>query len=357
VYPFVAVIRIYCDYSLEGVVLIRKNIATFLASAILAATGCESVNPAGTAQYENPEYPSEQKGFFYCGQDPFSMAFAPGTTVLWISDPSNGRLFYRDVSKALVNPLYADTLVLPFTPGIIAAPHSGPVLYLTEKSTGNLYGLNTQTLVYQRLYTAQASIFVMELSHDGSVLYMGSQGAPWGVEAASTVSWDQMAFFPLDWPVNRLAVASDGSRIAAGNSGRMEITLHAHQSLALLDTLHMPMRTGAMSFTMDSGSLVVLDASSMRPYMVKLNLETGEFDSVSRPYNAYQTCVRIPGTNTLLLPRRSEARVSVLNMDNMIFAPSLPVDNRVRQVCVTADGAYIAMLSSTSTPGRATVFH
>lgn len=64
----------------------------------------------------------------------------------------------------------------------------------------------------------------------------------------------------------------------------------------------MPMRTGTMAFSYDSRSLVVLDAASFRPYMIKVDLETGNEVFRSRPYNSYLANSSIPGTNTLIDP-------------------------------------------------------
>lgn len=319
---------------------------------LLAMVGCESVNPAGTAGYENPEYPSSYKGKFYCGQMPFHCAFAPLSYTVWVSEPANRRLFRRDISKALVNPHLSDTMYVHFSPGLIAAPSSGEHIYVSEKSGIDIYAVNTVEMTYERVYTATASIYTMKLSGDSEFLYLGSQGTPWMVEAVSTTSWQLVSSLPCDWPVYRLEVSPNDSLVAIGNSGREEIVMLEGSSLAPLDTLEMPMRIGTMAFSSDSRALVVLDASSGYPHMIKVDLETGEHLFSSRPYHSYLINAVMHSTNTLLLPRNQDYAISVLNIENMIFAPSIPTEHRVSAICVSHDNEYIVALSKTSAPGR-----
>ncbi len=328
----------------------------FLLAIPLFLTGCVSTNPAGTAEYENPSFAGEMKGFFYCGQNPFSAVFSPAGTVVWISEPANNRIWYKDVSKAVVNPIICDTLLLDFQPGLMVAPSAGDEIYVSHDGSNDVYSINTETLKWNRVYTNSSSISTMQLSLDGSTMYLGSQGSPWHIEAVSTADWSQIAAVSVEWPVTRLNISPDNVFVAAGNSGRSDIYVFNAEDLAPVDTLFMPMRTGTMVFTSDSRSLVVLDAASSRPFMVKICLATGKEEFRSRPYNSYLISRRIPGTNTLILPRNQDERVSVLNMDNMIFAPSIPASSRIGVICVSHDGSYIVTVSRTSTPGCATVF-
>ncbi len=324
---------------------------------LLAMTGCESVNPAGTAGYENPEYPSSLKGHFYCGDSPFHCVFAPVSHTVWVSEPANSRIFYRDVSKAMVNPNVSDTLYVRFSPGLMAAPSGGEHIYVAEKSGLDIYAVNTVDLTVEKVYTTTASIYTMKLSGDNEHLYLGSQGAPWHIESVSTASWQLASSLPCDWPVYRLEVSPNDSLVAIANYGRKDIVILEAGSLAPLDTLEMPMRTGTMAFSRDSRALAVLDASSGYPHMVKVDLGTGEPVFSSRPHHSYLHNAGMPGTNTLLLPRNQDYAISVLNIENMIFAPSIPTEHRVSAVCVSHDNGYIVALSKTSMPGRASVFH
>ncbi len=325
-------------------------------AVILFLTNCVSVNPAGTADYENPSYANQMKGFFYCGHDPFSAVFAPGSAVVWISEPANNRIWYKDVSKALVNPTICDTLILKFPPGVLVAPPAGNEIYVSHSSSDEVYSLNTETLTYQKVYTNSSSISTMCLSPDGSILYLGSQGLPWHVESVSTSDWSQIASVSIPWSATRLNVSPDNSLVAVGNSVRTSVYLFNAGDLTPVDTLLLPMRLGTMAFTSDSKSLVVLDAASGDPIAVKINLVSGEEEYRSRPVNSYLASARISGTNTLILPRNQHERVSILNMENMIFAPSIELDTRIGAVCTSQDGNYLVTVSRASTPGRVTVF-
>ncbi len=318
--------------------------------------GCVENNPAGTAQYINPEYPNQLKGFFYCGSGPIAAAFAPNTSVIWISEPDNNFLWYKDVSKAIVNPVVCDTLALDFSPGLIEAPPSGSNIFVHHYNTAQIFSVDTNTLRWFLCYTAASTIQSMKLSSDGSVLYLGSQGTPWHVESVSTDSWELINSFEMEWPVNRLAVSPDGSIIAAANSARKEVFLLNGSDLSPVDTLSLPMRVGTMAFSENSEELIILDAASLRPYMLKIDVSTGEELYSNRPINSYLSCFAIEGTNTLLLPRNQDEGVSVLNMDNMIFAPSIPADSKIGSVCSSDGGEYIVTISRTTTPGTATVY-
>ena len=236
------------------------------------------------------------------------------------------------------------------------SPPEGNEIFVCSYYSNDIYSINTETLRWQKVYTSSSSIRTMQISSDGGTMYLGSLGTPWHVEAVSTSTWVQIVSVPADWPVLRLELSPDNSLIAAANSGRTDIFLFDAVDLSPVDTLFSPMRTGTMAFTSDSKNLVVLDAASDRPYMIKIDLATGEEVHRSRPYNSYLISSRIPGSNTLILPRNQDERVSILNMDNMIFAPSIPLDSRSGAVCVSGNGGYIVTVSRTSTPGRATVF-
>jgi len=322
----------------------------------LYLAGCVSTNPAGTADYVNPVFADEQKGFFYCGSGPFAAVFVPNTAVVWISEPGNGRIWYKDVSEAVVNPNVCDTLNVDFSPGLMAAPPAGNVVYVSHYNSNDVYSIDTEILKWNKVYTSSSSIKTMQLSSDGRTMYLGSLGIPWHIEAVSTLDWSQSASVTTEWPVLRMKLSPDNSLLAAGNSGRTDIYLYNAADLSVVDTLFMPMRTGTMAFSSDSRSLVVLDAASFRPYMIKVDLETGNEVFRSRPYNSYLANSSIPGTNTLILPRNQDYRVSILNTDNMVFAPSLLVDSRIGAVCCSDDGEYIVTVSRTTVPGRATVF-
>jgi len=334
----------------------KHRVILTLCLTVLLYSGCVSTNPEGPAQYANPSYADEIKGFFYCGQAPYAAVFASESPVVWISEPSNSRIFYKDVSKAIVNPIICDTLVVDFSPGLMVSPPSGDNIYICGYNSNEIYMLNTESLGWIKVYTNSSSISTVQLSPDGETLFLGSLGSPWHIEAVSTADWTQTASVSTEYPVSRLELSPDNGLIAAGNSGRTYINLFDAADLLPVDTLFMPMRTGTMAFTSDSRSLVVLDAASQRPYMVRINLATGEEEFRSRPYNSYLVNCRIPGTDVLILPRNQDERVSILNMENMIFAPSLESDSRAGAVCVSGDGDYIVAVSRTTIPGRATVF-
>lgn len=335
----------------------RFSLVFAFTAALLVVSGCDEMNPAGTAEYENPDYPSLEKGIFYCGHDPVDCCFAPHSSVVWISVPALNSFIWKDVSKAIVNPAFSDTMALRFPPGLLAAPKQGKFIFTSPVGSADIYMVDTEEFSVEKVYSSDSSVSTMELSPEGDVLYLGSQGAPWHVEAVSTDTWKLLAWFATDWSVNRLEVSGDNTLLAISNSGTQEIIVIDAEDLAPRDTLFMPMRIGTMSFTDDSQSLVVLDATQIDPCMVKIDIQSGAELFRSSPSNIYLTNCRIQGSNTLLLPRNSEDRISVLNMDNMIFAPSLPTSTRPGETCISWDGEYIVSVSRAASPGTATVFH
>ena len=324
---------------------------------LLMFAACKEISPAGIAEYTNPDYPAQEKGFFFCGDDPSDCCFAPQSSVVWIAVPSLNSLIYKDVSEAVVNPIVSDTLYLGFSPSQLISPESGQFLYASISGSGDIYKIDTELYTYRKVYSCISSVYTMELSPGGDLLYLGSQGAPWHIEAVSTDSWEQVAWLSTDWPVYRLEVSPDNSLVAIGNSGRKEITILEAETLVPGDTLFMPMRTGTMAFTDDSQALVVLDASQVNPCMMKVDIPSGEELYRFSPYNSYLTNCRIQGSNTLILPRNSDERISILNMGNMIFAPSVTLDFRPGETCISRDGEYMVTITRTTSPGRATVFH
>ena len=323
---------------------------------LLFTTSCSTINPAGSSEYENPTYSDELKGYFYCGKDPGSAVFSHGSSIVWISEPVNQEIWYKDVSLSVGNPHVCNVLEVDFSPGLMVSPLSGSEIFVTHLSHNDVYTLDTETLKWKNVYTSESSIKTVQLSSDGETLYLGSSGVPWQIEAVSTTSWERISSVSTDWPVLRLVLSPDGRTIAAANSGGNEIYLFNAEDLSPMDTLDLPMRIGTMSFSSDSRSIVALDAASTKPYMIKVNLETDRFEYSSRPIHSYLVSQRIPGSNILLLPRNQDERVSVLNMDNMVFAPSIPQTNIIETICTSHNGDYVVTITGRTTPAQAFVF-
>ncbi len=145
----------------------------------------------------------------------------------------------------------------------------------------------------------------------------------------------------------------DSGKLLLSNSSKQFLLEVDVATMQLADTLYLEERPGPFTFN-TSGNIVLFNQYSIKPVVYLYDGNSGELLHELAATNPYQICGVIPGTDVIIAPRRSETRVSILNSDNMIFAPSLYCLQYADLAFSTEDGQTIIVL--TDNPGRVYVY-
>ncbi len=150
-------------------------------SAIFASSCVDSVEPAGTARYTNPEYPSTLKGYAVIAAE-FSGAFS-----------INGRVYVLDGDAEIIesfslsdprlnmnpSPVEKDTLPLGFDPGDYALDRVSEVLYLEDAQGKDIYRIQLPDGPPELFYQNESFISELFLTDGNSNLVICFLGPEW----------------------------------------------------------------------------------------------------------------------------------------------------------------------------------
>lgn len=316
----------------------------------------DALVPAGPAQYENPEYPSE-----YAGYALIPAQFAGGFFYqdrVYILDEQDQMLISFSVSDSNLaipeNLAVMDTLLLGFPPGKSCFDELTETLFISDNVSNEIYRLaifggDSPELLHQS-ESVITSIFSVD---NGNSLLICFLGPEWLVRKINASTGAVEGEYATEWPIGRAALSVDGSRLLLNNSAKYFIIEIDVSSLTETGSIPLPERSGPFLYN-TSGNIVVFNQYAINPRVYLFDGETKSRLDVIESINPYKFCFLMPGTDVILAPRRSDDRISVLNSDNMIFAPSLFCFNYAEMVFSSEDNSYIIILSDT--PGRAYVY-
>ncbi len=324
---------------------------------LFLSSGCvDALVPAGPAQYENPDYPSE-----YVGYALIPAQFTDGFCY-------QGRVYILDALEQMMisfsasdpnlaipeEPAEMDTLLLGFSPGKSCFDEFTETLFISTDDSYEIYRLplfggGSPQLLHQSESTV-TSIFPVD---NGESLLICFFGPEWLVRKINATTGAVEGEYATEWPIGRAALSVDGSRLLLNNSAKSYIIEIDVSSLAKIDSIPLPERCGPFLYN-TSGNVVVFNQYTINPRVYLFDGETKSTLDVIESINPYKFCFLMPGTDVVLAPRRSDNRISVLNSDNMIFAPSLFCFNYAEMVFSSLDNSYIIVLSDN--PRRAHIY-
>ncbi|MCK5841900.1 MAG: hypothetical protein KAH31_07025 [Candidatus Sabulitectum sp.] len=324
-------------------------------SAIFVSSCVDSVEPAGTAQYTNPEYPSLLKGYAVI-TSVFSGAFS-----------LNGRVYVLDGDAEIIesfslsdprlnmnpSPVEKDTLPLGFDPGDYALDRVSEVLYLEDAQGKDIYRIQLPDGTPELLYQNESFISELFLTEGNSNLVICFLGPEWMSRKIDVLTGSTLGEFETGWPITRAAMSFDSGKLLLSNSSKQFLLQVDVATMQLADTLHLLERPGPFIYN-TSGDIIVFNQYSIKPVVYLYDGNSGELLHELPATNPYQICDVIPGTDVIIAPRRSETRVSILNSDNMIFAPSIYCMQYADLAFSTQDGQTIIVL--TDNPGRVYIY-
>ena len=324
---------------------------------IIFLTGCvDALEPAGPAQYENPDYPSE-----YTGYSLIPAQFKDGFM-------HQGRVYITDRTSQMIISFSAsdpnleipeesvemDTLFLGFPPGKSCFDRYSETLYISSDISNDIYRLPlNSTEPPELLYECESIVTRMFTVNNGNSLLICFLGTEWLVRSINSVTGQVENEYETGWPVSRAALSVDETRLLVNNSGRKYLIEIDAITLQKLDSIPVPERISPFLYN-TSGNIVVFNQYTIHPRVYLIDGETKAITDVIESVNPYKYCFLMPGTDVVLAPRRSDNRISVLNSENMIFAPSLFCFSYAEMVFSSPDNDFIIVMCDS--PGRAYVF-
>ena len=332
--------------------------AVFVAMVfLLLQSGCvDSVEPAGPAQYVNPDYPSDLRGYALIPST-FSDAFIDQGRV-YVLD----RTFQMMVSFSASDPNLAipeslvvkDTLLLGIPPSHAAFCPEKDVLFFAHDSNNDIYRLNDiHSGTPSLLYVSESIVTDILPVDNGNSLVICFLGPEWSARKIDSSTGEIQGEYQTNWPINEASVSPDGSRILLSNSAAEYLLEIDTETMQQTDSIPVPERIGTFLYN-TSGDIIVFNQYTIHPRVYLFDKDSREIIDIVECINPYRVCSLIPGTDVVLAPRRSDNRISVLNTENMVFAPSIFCFNYAEMAFSANDGEIIVVLSDS--PGRAYIY-
>lgn len=331
-------------------------LSSFLFLIFLFSACVNALEPAGPAQYENPDYPSEFFGYASIPTQ-FSGGFFYQERV-YVLDKTNQIMISFSVSDpnlAIPESLTVkDTLQLGFSPALSCFDQYTETLFMSHSVSNDIYRLSLSSGGFpELLYQCESILTEIFPVDNGNSLLICFLGPEWLVRKINAVTGEVENEFTTDWPITRAALSVDNDRLLLSNSGKKYLIEIDTDSFEKVDSFPLPERLGPFLYN-TAGNIVVFNQYTIHPRVYLLDGDTGSTMDVVECINPYKYCFLMPGTDVVLAPRRSDSRVSVLNSDNMIFAPSLFCFSYAEMVFSSSDNDHIIILSDA--PGRAYVY-
>lgn len=334
----------------------RTDFAAMFSTVLLSVlfAGCvDTVEPAGPAQYENPQYPSELMGYAIVSSE-FTGAFDYRGRIYVMNDESNlMESFSLDDPHLNMysTPVEKDTLLLGFRPAAFCLDRAAGTIYVEDADAYSVYRILLPDGTPELLRESQSMI--TSLYYADGALFICYLGPEWLVRKTDVTTGETLGEFITGWPITRTALSPDGNTLFLSNSAREFLLVVNTDTMGPGDTLHVPERTGP--FLMNTaGDIVLLNQNSIHAGAYLFSGETGEELIHISTMNSYTELFLMSGTDVVIALRRSDNRVSILNSQNMIFAPSVQCIQRPKIAFATEDNQYIVVL--TDIPGRVYVY-
>jgi len=321
-------------------------------------SGCvDALEPAGPAQYVNPEYPSDLFGYAVIPPS-FEDGFINQGRVYILETAGNSMISFLSTDPNLAepdSPVQKDTLVLGFKPGASCFDSNSETLFVSDARTNDIYRLSLSGGGEPQLICSCESIITsLYPIENGSSLVVCFLGPEWLARKIDAVTGQIEKEYSTGWPITMAALSVDRDRLLLSNSGREYLIEIDTDTFERTDSIPMPERVGPFLYN-TSGDIVVFNQYTVYPRVYLLDGVTRSVSDVVECINPYKYCFLMPGTDIVLAPRRSDNRVSVLNTENMVFAPSIFCFGYADIVFSSPDNDCIVVLNDA--PGRAYIYN
>ncbi len=275
----------------------------------------------------------------HIGPDGEDVCIAPGSGLRYVSSSSDNEVFVLSPPEEYP----VDTIPLDEPPRYLAATPDGQFIYATAWPLAEVYVIDTALNELVFAVPVDTGPMAIEMSIDGEYVFVACMDNK-SIHVIRTSDNTTAGVFNLDWSPTCLEALPNGEYIYAGNMARKEIQAIRISDLTLMSPIETEEYPKIMSATADSKYMFVFNKSSFDPRYNVVRLSDGECIANIRTRRNYIAEARIPGTNTVILIRNNDDRVSVLNMDNYVFAPTIAAGPSTVACAVSTDGTSLYLL-------------
>lgn len=315
---------------------VYKRIATFAGMGIvLFSCGEETTGPA----YVNPDYPSVLVDSIRIGPDGKDVCIAPGTDLIYVSSTNNNEIFVLSADSEYP----VDTIPLANPPGYLDATPDGRFVYATSWPLAEVNVIDTGLNELVCTIPVDTGPMAIEMAITGEFVFVACMDNK-SVHVIRTSDNTTAAVFTFEWSPTCLEVLPNGEYIYAGNMAKKEIQAIRISDLTLISPIRTEEYPKIMTSTADSRYMFVFNKSSFDPRYNVVRLSDGECIANIRTRRNYIAETRIPNTNTAILVRNNDDRISVLNMDNYVFAPTVAAGPGTVACAISTDGQTLYLL-------------
>ncbi len=308
-----------------------------LPAAVLLLLSCteDATGPA----YVNPDYPDVLVDSIRVGPDGEDVCVAPGTGLIYVSSSNHNEIFVLSPP----NELPIDTILLSEPPKYLAATPDGQYVYATSWPLAEVNVIDTALNEVVCTVPVDTGPMAIEMSINGEYVFVACMDNK-SIHVIDTSDNTTAEVFHLDWAPTCLEILPNGEYVYTGNLASKEIQAIRISDLTLMEPVETEEYPKIMVSSADSRNMFVFNKSPSDPRYNVVRLSDGECIANIRTRQNYIAETHIPGENTVILVRNNDDRVSVLNLNNYVFAPTIPAGPGTVACAVSVDGNILYLL-------------
>ncbi|MCD4708802.1 MAG: hypothetical protein K8S62_13800 [Candidatus Sabulitectum sp.] len=337
----------------------KKSIFPFVL-LLLLLSGCElrSTLEPTVPDYENPDYPDAIRGAVlinYCYAEDFAVSgngywvFAANRVrryidKTYVSDgpTSPGRIFYP--------------ASFPYTdrPNRLVASYFGDRLYCNFADRNSIYIIDTETMEETLLCESEDNITELYLDEfDESVIAVYFSIPQ--VDRFNGFTGELEGSCSLPWPPIHSSLSPDKKTLAVFGVPSYQTILIDLSTMSVISTVEVDHSVTTFSYSGDGNYLVFFIGGSYKPRVNRYRISDETWWGWQECNRFYTHSHPVPGTACVAACRHNHEWLSVINAENMVFAPPLECPGALWGVEASDSGERVFVM--TRWLHRITVFH
>lgn len=304
-------------------------------SLLFIILSCEDV--VGPVVYENPSHPDSIIAIIVLGDDPYGVVALPQGNSVYVSNKGSEDVHVIRTSDFSV----VDTIPMQGQSRDIISTPDGEYVYVA------LYDNATVEVIRTSDNSVITSIPVgknpgnMQVTPDGEHIYVFNRTG-FSVSVIRTSDNTVEKTIELGYYAPSCSgILPNGDYVYAGNMSSEYLIAIRTSDNFLIDSIYIGDKPSTILSTTDGNYLQITNCSSNDPRYYIMRVSDNTIVQNIRTIRSYTDAIRLPGTWVAYMIRKNDNRVSVLNMENQVFAPSIGVGTDPVGLAASADGRYI----------------
>lgn len=273
---------------------------------------------SGPGEYVNPQYPDSLVQKISVGLSPSDIVAPFGSEYVYVSCFGSSCIMVADP----LDTIPVDTIPVPLTPKYMIATPDGKRIYVSAHPDPYIFVVDTELNEIVQTISIGSNIMSIEITPSGDYVYAGCwmEKTVYVIRTVDNTVTDVLEF---DWGPTCLEALPGGDYIYAGNRSVKEIRAIRISDQTLMNPIETEDYPSTMVASADGDYMFVFNKSNHDPRYVVVRLSDGENIASIRTRQLYVYGIRLPETNVAVLVRKDTGKVSILNMENRVFAPTI----------------------------------